>query len=203
VILLAELPAFAAEKDSQAAANTRKKLQIKVTVDYRDEYFSEIIKDLRKQIEDAGGGSLSTTNDPGVSNNTKYTYAGKDQTVAEVLDGLCKKNGIGYIVVSKPGDRYDGWLRFRQGQERGYPKGEEPKSKGASQAAEKRESKQGGPDAGQAEKTATAKLELARELLRDGKKDKAKQRFEEIIKSFPETKAAAEAKKELDKIGGQ
>jgi hypothetical protein len=192
---------WAADKDTQAATATRKKLTIKISVDYKDEYFSEIIKDLKRQIEDGGGGALSTVNDAGVSNNTKYSFAAKDQTVADVLDGLCKKNGLGYIVISKPGDRYDGWIKFKQGNERGYPAGEEPKAKGVSKSPQKDAEKPAGGD-DKDEKAAAGKLDLARELIKDGKKDRARQRLEELIKSYPQTKAAGEAKKELDKLNG-
>lgn len=186
----------AGEKDSQAAANTRKKLQIKVTAEYKEEYFSEILRDLKKQVEDAGGGSLSFFNDAGVSNNTKYTFSGKDITLAAALDGICKKNSLGYVVISKPGDRYDGWIKFKQGNERGYPSGDEPKTKNPVKEAEKQ------PNADEKnEKAAQAKLDLARELVKDGKKDRAKQRLEELIQTYPNTKAAAEAKKELEKLG--
>jgi len=199
----------AADKDTQAAAATRKKLQVKITVDFKEEYFGEILKEIKKQIEDAGGGSLSWRNEAGVSENTKYSYWAKDQTVADVLDGILKKNNLGYIVVSKQGDRYDGWLKFKQGTERGYPAGEEPKTKPASKSdaktadkSKEKPSDKSPSEDEKAEKAAATKLDLARELLKDGKKDKAKQRFQEIVDQFPKTKAAGDAKKELEKLAG-
>ena len=50
------------------------------------------------------------------------------------------------------------------------------------------------------EKTAASKLELAKTLANDGKLDKAKVRFETIISTYPDTKAAVEAKVLLDRI---
>ena len=50
---------------------------------------------------------------------------------------MLKKNSLGYIVVSKDKDRYDGWLKIKQGNERGYPAGEEPKTKAAPKEPEK------------------------------------------------------------------
>jgi FimV-like protein len=197
--------ASAADKDTPAAANTRKKLQLKVSVDFKDETFGEIIKEIKKLVEDAGGGALSTVNDTGVSNNTKYSYAGNDQTVAEVLDGILKKNNLGYVVVSKQGDRYDGWLKFKVGSERGYPAGEEPKTKTPPKGTDKPKdtpAEKSPTDDDKAEKTAATKLDLARELIKDGKKDRAKERLKEIIEQFPKTKAADAAKKELEKLGG-
>jgi serine protease Do len=50
------------------------------------------------------------------------------------------------------------------------------------------------------EKAAASKLELAKTLANDGKLDKAKVRFETIISTYPDTKAAVEAKVLLDRI---
>jgi hypothetical protein len=48
------------------------------------------------------------------------------------------------------------------------------------------------------EKTADARLTLAKSLLADGKVDKVRPRLEQIIKDFPSTKAAVEARRILD-----
>jgi S1-C subfamily serine protease len=50
------------------------------------------------------------------------------------------------------------------------------------------------------EATAARRLKLARSLARDGLVDKARERYEEIVKQFPKTKAAAEARDLLDKL---
>jgi S1-C subfamily serine protease len=52
----------------------------------------------------------------------------------------------------------------------------------------------------QAEKSATTKLRFAKTLAEDGKLEKAKDRFEEIIAVYPNTNAAAEAKLLLEKL---
>ncbi|HLW65068.1 MAG TPA: trypsin-like peptidase domain-containing protein [Gemmataceae bacterium] len=49
------------------------------------------------------------------------------------------------------------------------------------------------------EADAATKLELAKDLAQNGKVEKAKERYREIIKNFPGTKAAVEAQKLLDK----
>jgi S1-C subfamily serine protease len=51
----------------------------------------------------------------------------------------------------------------------------------------------------QLEKDAATKLELAKDLAQSGKVEKAKDRYREIVKNFPGTKAATEAQKLLDK----
>ena len=55
----------AAEKDTQAATKTRKKLLAKVTVDFKDEMLKECIAEISRQLEDAQAGSLSATYDTG------------------------------------------------------------------------------------------------------------------------------------------
>lgn len=213
VLFVAALSLGAAEKDTALAANTRtKKLQTKITVDFQDQFLKECFEEIKKQLEEARSGSLSVRYDTGVSMNQRVNFKAKDQTLEQVLEGMLKKNSLGYIVTSKAGDRYDGWLLIKQGNERGYaagdePKGDKTKAKGPPPPFSK------SPDAGKGsakekpptddeknEKTAASKLELARLLLKDGKTDKAKQRFEEIIRQYPKTKAAGEAQKELDKL---
>jgi hypothetical protein len=194
----------AAEKDTPAAANTRgKKLSTKVTVELQDQFLKECFAEISRQLQDAGAGSLSVRYDVGVSMNQRVTFSAKDETLEKVLDGMLKKNGLGYIVVSKAGDRYDGWLLIKQGSERGYPASDEPKAKGSGKETAKAPPKSSAPptsDDEKAEKTAAGKLELARSLLKDGKSDRAKQRFQEIVQQYPKTKAADEARKELDKL---
>lgn len=209
VVLVGAAALFAAEKDTQLAAHTRaKKLTAKVAVDFKDEMLDECVKEISRQLEEQGVGSLSASYDTGVSKNQRVTFAAKDQTVAEVLDGLLKKNSLGYVVVSKDKDRYDGWIKITRGEERGWPKGQEPKDKATAKAAPKAEPKDAAgdkpaaPDEAAVEKTAASKLEFAKSLLKDGKKDKAKQRFQDIISQYPNTKAAGEAKAELEKLGG-
>jgi TolA-binding protein len=206
LVLIVVCGLIAAEKDTQGAAHTRaKKLTAKVTVDFKDEMLDECVKEISRQLEGAGIGSLSAAYDTGVSKNQRVTFAAKDQTVAAVLDGIGKKNNLGYYVVSKEKDRYDGWIRITRGNERGWPAGQEPKDKVTAKAAPEPKDKSADkpadpPAAGDPEKTAASKLEFARSLLKDGKKDRAKQRFQDIISQYPNTKAAGEAKQELEKL---
>jgi hypothetical protein len=200
------LALYAADKDTSAAANTRTKLlKAKVAVDFKDEMLDECLKEISRQTEEAGLGKLGATYDLGVSKNQRLTFAAKDKAVEDVLDGMFKKNGLGYVVVSKDKDRYDGWLKVTKGDERGWPKGQEPKDAKAkakdTKAKDAKETKAAPADAEKAEKEAAGKLELAKSLLKDGKADKAKARFQEIVDKYPTTKAAEEAKKELDKLG--
>jgi hypothetical protein len=206
IVLVGVAALFAADKDTALATNTRaKKLTVKVTVDFKEEMLDDCIKEISRQLEDAGLGSLSFHPGLGVSKNQRLSYSAKDQTVAEVLDGLLKKPGLGYFVVSKDKDRYDGWIEITRGDERGWPKGQEPKGTAKASpkvAAEPKDKPTDKPadDPDKAEKSAASKLEFARSLLKDGKTERAKQRFQDIVSQYPATKAAEEAKKELEKL---
>lgn len=52
------------------------------------------------------------------------------------------------------------------------------------------------------EKAARAKLDFAKEFLQEGKKDKARERLDAVIKDYPNTSAAKEAKEMLKKLDG-
>src|SRR5260370_31608749 len=109
------------EKDSPAAAATRKKLQAKISVEYKDISLKEIMDDIKQKVSDATGMDLSIylDNPGGVSNNSTLSYSAQDQPVGDILDGMFKNNGLGYIVVSKEyktyKSRYDGWLLIVKG----------------------------------------------------------------------------------------
>jgi TolA-binding protein len=201
-------------KDTQPAAATRKKLQAKISVEFKDTRLEDALKEMKQLVEEAGAGSLSFQYDLGVSRNLTVTYTGKDETLEKVLDGTFQKNGLGYVVVSKDKDRYDGWILIKQGNERGYPEGQSPaktadktatKDKPPSDKASKDKDKPAGKDkpvddADKAEQLAASRLNRAKDLLDAGKGDKAKEWFQDIIKTYPKTKAADEARKLLEKL---
>lgn len=195
-------PLAAAEKDTPAAAATRKKLQTKISVEFKETRIEEAMKDIIEKVKDASDKDLSIQldNPGGVSNNIPVTYTGQDQTVAQILDGMFKKNDLGYVVVSKEyktfkGGRYDGWLLIVKGKERGYPAGQEPTAN--------KDSTKPKADATADDKTeqeAARKLKEAKGLAADGQNSKAKQRYKEVISKYPKTKAAEEAKDLLKKL---
>jgi hypothetical protein len=216
--------AGAAEKDTPAAAATRKKLQAKISVDYKDLSIKEVMEDIKQKVSDATGMDLSiyVDNQGGVSNNSTLSYSAKDQTVAEILDGMFKNNDLGYVVVSKEyktyKGRYDGWLLIVKGKERGYPEepgkepaakdkdnekksAEKPKDKPATDkpAAEKPADKPE-DDTAKAERDAGRQLKYVKGFIEDGKSDLAIKHCKEIIKKYPKTSAAQEAKKLLEKL---
>jgi hypothetical protein len=215
LLIMCTLSLWAAEKDTPAAKNTReKKLTAKISVDWKETPLQDIVKEIKDQIKEATDQELSIKFDTGVSGNKKLTFSGKEMPLADVLDGAFKKANLGYIVVSKEKDRMDGWILITQGEERGYPKGEEKVAKGGKAPAKKDDKKADKDDSSDkpekkpaaaedgdaSEKKAASKLNLIKDLIKDGKKAKAKERLGDLIKEFPKTKAAEEAKELLESL---
>jgi hypothetical protein len=219
-------PAWAVDKDTPAAAATRKKLQTKISVEYKDVSLKDIVEDIKQKVNDATGMELSVylDNPGGVSQNSTLSYSAKDKTVAEILDGMFKNNDLGYVVISKEYKtykaRYDGWLLIVKGKERGYPEeaGKEPAAKEKDKDKEKRSAEKPkekpandkpaaekkpentADDPDKAEGDARRQLKYAKTFIEDGKNDLAIKKCKEIIKKYPKTKAAEEAKKFLEKL---
>jgi hypothetical protein len=106
------------EADTPAAAKTRKLLKNKVTVEFKDTRLEDAVDELKDQVS---GLKVLLDTRGGVSRNQTLSYTGKDVAVEQALDGMFKKNGLGYIVISKKGNAYDGVVMIRQGKERGHP----------------------------------------------------------------------------------
>ena len=206
-------------KDTLGASFTRmKKLKGKVTIDAKNEPIGDILKEISSQLEDQKLGAISVTFDVGVSKNTKTTFASKDKSAEETLDGLLKTLDLGYVVISKDKDRYDGWLKLVKGTSRGYEAGQEPKDGPKPVATPepkpivkpdpepkpivKSEPKPVTEDKAteQEEKAAAARLATARDLIEKGKDAEAKPLLKYLVKYAANTKAGAEAKELMDKM---
>ena len=118
-------------QESKAAATTRKKLQQKVTLDFKDVGTKDVFDDIKREMDKPC--NFKIDNKTGVSNNTKLTYKCKDTTVEKVLNDLSDKYDFGWVVISNEGNnKIDGWVVIRKsdkGKERGYEAGKEPKGK--------------------------------------------------------------------------
>ena len=200
--------------DSPKAAETRKKLDQPVTVDYKDTLLREVLDDLKGQIKGPLGFRVDTSG--GVSMNIKITAKADAKPLKEVFEMMFKNNGLGYIIISKDGDAYDGTIMIRRGTERGSPAGQEgtaektpakDKAQAKEKPVDKPITKEKAPakekpeeDADKAEQIAASRLKLAKQLAADGKVDRAKQRYEDIVREHPKTKAADEAHELLKKL---
>jgi hypothetical protein len=125
VFLAGVVPLSVAQEsnDTPKASATRKLLNTKVSVDYKDTTLREIIDDIKEQIKDKTKKTLGVRldNKGGVSNNTKFTYKADDKALDEVLDEMFKKNDLGYVVISQRNNAYDGTLLIVKGKARGFP----------------------------------------------------------------------------------
>lgn len=118
--------AAAQEKDTPKAAAVRKKLETKVTVNWKDTLLRDIVEEIKEMVP---GVSIRLDLKGGVSNNRKFTYSAKNKPLKDVLTEMLNKEGLGWYVISKEKDAYDGTIWVKQGKEKGYPEGQEPKEK--------------------------------------------------------------------------
>lgn len=171
-----------AMKDSPTADATRTiLLKTKVTVGVTDQQLGEILKEFAHLVNEKSDDPLLWAYGPKFPFEQKVTFAVKDQPLDAALDQLFAKagGGLGYVVVSKEGDKYDGWVRLTTTGERGY----EPP-----------------PASAEDEATAADRLALAKRLIDGGKPSSAKPVLDIIVRKYPTTKAAAEAKELISKI---
>lgn len=174
-----------AAKESAAAALTRAKLlKTKVSGSFTDARLGDVLKEFAAQVEMRADAPVMWTYAAGFPFAQKVTYGCKEKPLEEALDELFTKLGeLGYVVVSKDGDKYDGWVRLTTGGERGYEPGAGPKASDEEEAA------------------ANQRLALAKKLVADGKPEQAKTLLLLVTKKYPHATAAREAKQLLAKIG--
>jgi hypothetical protein len=108
---------YAADEDTPEAAATRKKLQMKVTLKFKE----TSLVDALDEIKEATGVTFILDTKGGVSRNQKVNLDVKDVTLADAFAKMFEKNGLGYIVVSGKKDAYNGSILIKQGKERGSP----------------------------------------------------------------------------------
>jgi hypothetical protein len=169
-------------KDSLAAELTRTKLlKVKVTVAYTDTRVGEILKEFAHLVDTKADQPVMWAYGENFPFDKKITFSIKDKPLDAALDQFLTKigGGTGYVVVSKDGDKYDGWVRLTTTGERGS---EAPAASAEDEAA------------------AAARLALAKKLIDAGKPSAAKPVLEIIAKNYPTTKAGAEAKELLAKM---
>ena len=173
----------APDKPTPAAELTRAKaLKAKMSVDFTNARLGDVLKEFAAQVDMRADMQLMWTYGPNFPFAQKVSYSCKDKPLEVALDELFKKLGtLGYIVVSKEGDKHDGWVLLTTTGERGaevvLPKATEAE-----------------------EADAAEKLGLAKKLIEGGKNDQAKTVLGYILKKYPTAKAATEAKELLAKL---
>ncbi len=131
VVLAMVWIAPAGAQESPAAKAARKKLQQKISVDWKEVGVKVITDDIKREMD--APVAIKIDNTSGVSNNSKLTYKADNKTVEQILNELSEKAEFGWFIKSDPKDRNDGFVIIRRykDKERGYEGGKAP-AKGAS-----------------------------------------------------------------------
>ena len=160
-----------------------KLLKTTVTGSYENVRLGDILKDWADQVDMKGEQPVMWAYGAGFPYNKQVSFSCNEKPLDEVLVQLLTKvnENLGYVVVSKERDKYDGWVRLTTTGERGTEK--------VAIAATTEE-----------EAAAGDKLKLAKKLIDLGKPASAKPVLEIVVKNYPNTKAGAEAKELLEKI---
>jgi hypothetical protein len=108
-------------KDTATAAKTREKSKKKITQTWKDTPLKEILDDIKEATGgDQDGLKFQIDTKSGVSQNSKFSYKCKDKPAAEVLSEILEMRKWGWYVISKEKDAYEGLIKVRVGDERGY-----------------------------------------------------------------------------------
>src|SRR5262249_18730586 len=91
-------------EDTPKAAATRKKLKEKVSLNWKDTAFRDVVQDMKDEFKV----SIIADTKSGVTLNKQITYSCKDKPAEEALDELLGKTGWGWYVKSQKNDAYDG-----------------------------------------------------------------------------------------------
>ena len=176
-----EAPKNDARETTLAERTRTKLLKTRVTGSFQDVRLGDILKEFADQVDMKGDDPVMWAYGMGFPFAQKVTFSCKDKPLDAVLDGLLTKagGGLGYVIVSRDGDKYDGWVRLTTTGERGVEKGAEP------------------PPSAEDETSAADKLALAKKLIDGGKPASAKPLLELLVRKYPTTKAGGEAKKLL------
>ena len=123
-VLVIALPVFAQETPS--AQSARKKLQQKISVEWKDIGIKAITDDIKREMDQPVAFKIDNTT--GISNNSKMTYKADNKTVEQILNDLSDKGEFGWFIKSDPKDRNDGWIIIRKykDKERGVEGGKAP-----------------------------------------------------------------------------
>jgi hypothetical protein len=161
-------------------------VQVKVQGSFSNARLGDILKEFAQQAEEQTGEPVLWTYASGFTAGIRISVELKEQSLLEALDHVltvaskASQQNLGYVVVSLADHKHDGWIRLTTQGERGR---ELP-------AATVEEEQQ-----------AHERLEKARRLLAENKVASARIYLEVVVKKYPTTTAAREARQLLEKIG--
>ncbi|HEY7329168.1 MAG TPA: biotin/lipoyl-binding protein [Gemmataceae bacterium] len=112
------------EQLTPAAIKTRKLMKRYVKVAYNNTRLADVLADLKKQVKEL---QWTTDKNAGAIEDLTVSYQAKsEQRLGLVLDALCDRMGLGFVIISDPDSSQDGHLLIRPGSERGEPQGGRP-----------------------------------------------------------------------------
>lgn len=111
------------EQLSPAAVKTRKLMRQRVSVSCDNTRLADVLADLKKQVKQL---QWKLDTEAGAGEDLTVSYQAKEQRLGMVLDALCERMGLGFVILSEPGTPEDGHLLIRPGSERGEPQGGRP-----------------------------------------------------------------------------
>ncbi len=179
-------PQAAAPAMTPAAAATFQVLKkVKVRGMFEKVRIGDVLKEWAHQVEEQTGDPVMWTYGPGFPNGLRIDLQVSEMSLEQALDRLLQeasrsaKMELGYVVVAAADHRHDGWIRLTTSGERG---------------TERR------PATLEEEQAAAERLAQAKKLLAEDKKANAKIFLEVVVKRYPTTRAAAEARRLLEML---
>ena len=190
---------------SQGAKITwEKKLKVTLKLDIDKKMLRALISDdlpaavkeatkLTQKIEVAPG--------QGVTLPSSFGPFKGEMTLEEVLIKICEDKGWGwYVNIGKKDDQKDGAIFLTTNpKEKGYKEGTGPKE--VAKKDDPKDKPKDEPKTTDGDKAAAELLTKAKFQINTKQNDKAMVTLKEIIEKYPDSKAAADAKKLLEKIG--
>lgn len=178
----AQSPTGSATPDTEAARFSREKvLKVAVSGEFTDTRIGDILKELAAQVDMKLEQPVMWCYGEGFPFSKKISFQVNEVPLEIALDRLLRQtgDGLGYIVLSREGDRRDGWVLLTTTGERG----KEPQ-----------------PATDDEEKAAAELLAGATRLLDAKKNASARVMLQLLQKKYPTTRAARNAKALLEKV---
>jgi hypothetical protein len=206
-------PAADPPDNPRVKATREKMLPAKLKLDIDKKMLRAIISDdLPAAVKEATGGltlKIEPAPGQGVTLTSSFGPFKGEMTLEEVLNKICEDKAWGwYVNVGPATDQKNGAIFLTTNpKERGYKEGTGPSGKEVAKKDEHKdkdkakEKPKDEPKVGDADRTAAELLTKAKVQLNLKQPEKAKATLNEIVEKYPDTKAATEAKKLLEKIG--
>jgi carotenoid cleavage dioxygenase-like enzyme len=175
-------------EESAAAEATRKRLTtVKVRGSFSNARLGDILKEFAQLAEEQTGAPILWTYGPNFPAGVRLNMQIKEQPLITALElvlsaasGVCRME-LGYVVLSLPEHKHDGWIRLTTTGERGRERPAAVLSEQEQQAQER--------------------LAKARQLLAENKVSSARIYLQLVVTKYPRTAAAKEARALLEKLG--